>query len=76
MLMSNDVDMWLGGGVAVMIPVSTRAKELLALPDDVNGVMILGDPSQVLGLFPEDFTFLETEEAPERINITGLVRLH
>ena len=71
-----DVNMYFGVQPAALIPVSDRAKLLLSLPDNVDGVIINDEPQKVLSVFPEDYVMGQTETPPKIVAITGLEVLH
>ncbi len=48
-----------------IIPVSERAKKLIALPDNVDAVILLNtDPDQAMGAIPGHWIIGDEEEPP------------
>ena len=52
-----DVYFWHGCTPPVIVPVSTRAKLLLEIPNGAGGILFQNSPEEVLSLFPPHYTF-------------------
>lgn len=60
----------------ILIPKTNRAKEMMGLPEGVEGAIVMGPADAVLRSFPEDYTYLETEEFPNFVAIATMEVLH
>lgn len=71
-----DVKLYFGTSPPCMVPMSSRAKEYLDLPEGVEGILLTDCPSKAIAVFPPDYVFEETKQSPKIVAITGISRLH
>lgn len=66
----SDIGLYIGGGVAVMVPKTDRAKkvfkETFALPDGYGLDVTEIGPEGILDLLPRHFTFRTDKKEPKK----------